>query len=640
MNISNASASISNVESNKFTYPIPYGVVEEETKEESAIISDLPEKTESNKLKVEVKTFNVALFTLSYPLFTVELGGHCREVSKIMDLANVIPYQDEVRGRHATLALSESIYRNIKTPTHPILLGYIHNDILSEFDGRSKSESPYLDGSCSLSSDDTSSEIFGRCLCIAAFLGYEIILKQLVESRGEKKLKDPWGQGYGFNAIYCVLNHRPGKGDGVQERMVQYLIDNGAPLTFPCPSKIMAFSELPSIINDISEKSLKILLKNISDAKTSFFSYLTSYNLFHNKTALQEVTWNSDDDRLKVIKLLIKMGAKRGTLVKKDKLSEEFLDATKSGSIVKMSYFLNHLDVDINYQDEKGCSALHLAASKRKEEAVNFLLKFGANPKLKNSDNLDYLQYAQKCLKKEAPRRLVEIARFLKFPDNSSFKSAEECMSFIPNLNLSYDDYAPAGFLHEALLWWREDRVAHEQAKKLVNLFLEKGADPLIVIKEQDSNAVDVLSDMVSHKKFEVYFKEVSNTPHVEELESIFKECGFDIGVSLVTNILTGVKTVLKSKLSNNSQITNVSKIHLNELESLFKLVRDHSAKRISELLPLTNCLHKIVIDYVLPDSKSSYNKNADWTISLIKNIRDRDYMAVFKQIIDMSPNT
>ncbi len=185
-----------------------------------------------------------------------------------------------------------------------------------------------------------------------------------------------------------------------------------------------------------------------------------------------------ESGRIDIIKLLLLYGA------------DLKLAAIDEGKIFLRSAENNHLEIiklfkeigfPLDYQDEKGRTALHYAAAARNEEVVSFLIESGANPALVDQDGKNYQKFSKDSLENEALNTLKHYARVLvKFHNFSSF---EECLSYIGNINQKFDDGNT--LLHVAM----KQNITNSLHLEIVYKLIENGAD--LKIKNNDGKTPD-----------------------------------------------------------------------------------------------------------------------------------------------------
>ncbi len=317
------------------------------------------------------------------------------------------------------------------------------------------------------------------------------------------------------NTPYDTLLYLALKGENLP--MFTYLLEQGADPTLFAGSEYSLLS-LAIQSGDLERVKLLFVYANESERKklangqpfliagrhplkqafdldrVDIFEYL----LYQGAMIPESDVWaeNSEDDRpIAFLPTLHKRGAPHPA-------EDLFFRAFKEGK-VKILEFLLGCGFPIDAK-ENGLTALHFAAADKSDFWVEFLLKKGANPQIKNNEGQTYQEYAAKELNRKALIRIQQILSGSKLDKTpfESYTTMEDCLPFVTNGNVylfgerilhSIMSYAPLALMPDA-------PPERRGFSEVVSVLIERGAD-LFAQNRRGETPVDLLEEDLKSDK-------------------------------------------------------------------------------------------------------------------------------------------
>ena len=220
--------------------------------------------------------------------------------------------------------------------------------------------------------------IFNKELFIAVENNNVDMVKNAVRNGANINIRDGFGLGVLHNAIkYNSLDS------------IKYLLSlDGIDIERKLPSKYVTY--LGRNINQATY---------IGEATPLLYAiFRNNYNISElllkrnaNINAKDEEGWNtflyaSSFSDSKMIRLLLSNNEELSKSYTKDNLTGLHL-AVIFDNMRVVKYLVENANIDINYQDKDGWTALHYAAYNKKNRIYNLLLRLGADISIKNNDN-------------------------------------------------------------------------------------------------------------------------------------------------------------------------------------------------------------------------------------------------------------
>ncbi|OHD14697.1 MAG: hypothetical protein A2Y34_13510 [Spirochaetes bacterium GWC1_27_15] len=168
------------------------------------------------------------------------------------------------------------------------------------------------------------------------------------------------------------------------------------------------------------------------------------------------------------------------------RLNEEFITAVEQGNKPKVEKMISEKKIDINYPGKRfKATALLWASLKGHKEIVEFLLKNGANPNIKNYTGDTAFTFA-----KDKPEIINMLYVYQNVKNEEFIKAAElgnlELIKKIIKSNTVPINYLDNGYKASALSW-----AAFKGHKDVIEYLIQNGADPHIK-NNLGLNAIDL----------------------------------------------------------------------------------------------------------------------------------------------------